>query len=114
MEREAIDDTARADWLRPFGAWENVTATVVAQQIISWYAPGFTYRLSRRGSARDDLLDGTERINGALRLLAKLIGGYYYFEDYDLHCSRALNRAPIRRRHRGGAARGSAPRGGER
>jgi len=83
---EAIDDTARADWLRPFGAWENTSATTVAQQLVAWFLPGYS-----SAGVQLDLppvtlyLDGTERVNGALRLLAKLIGGYYYFDDYVLH-----------------------------
>jgi hypothetical protein len=83
---EAIDDTARADWLRPFGAWEGVSATTVAQQVIASFAPGFSSAGVQAGLLPVTVyLDGTERVNGALRLLAKLAGGYYYFEDYVLH-----------------------------
>jgi hypothetical protein len=83
---EAIDDTTRADWQRPFGAWVNVSASTVAQQIVSTYCQGFTTAHVQAGlPAITIYLDGTERVNGALRLIAKLIGGYYYFEDYDLH-----------------------------
>ncbi|HXU05226.1 MAG TPA: hypothetical protein VN903_29910 [Polyangia bacterium] len=83
---EAIDDTARADWLRPFGAWENVSASTVAQQIVASFMPGFSSAAVQAGlPAVTVYLDGTERVNGALRLLAKLIGGYYYFDDYVLH-----------------------------
>ena len=83
---EAIDDTARADWLRPFGAWDGVSATTVAQQIVSGFMPGFSSAGVQAGLPPVTVyLDGTERVNGALRLLAKLVGGYYYFEDYVLH-----------------------------
>jgi hypothetical protein len=83
---EAIDDTARGDWLRPFGAWEGVSASTVAQQLIAAFAPGYSSAGVQAGlPAVTVYLDGTERLNGALRLLAKLIGGYYYFEDYVLH-----------------------------
>jgi hypothetical protein len=83
---EAIDDTQRSDWLRPFGAWENVSATTVAQQLIASFAPGFSAAGVQAGLAPVTLyLDGTERMGGALKLIAKLIGGYYYVEDYVLH-----------------------------
>jgi len=83
---EAIDDTARADWLRPFGAWQNVSASTVAQQIVSGFMPGFSSAGVQLGLPPVTVfLDGTERVNGALRLLAKLIGGYFYVEDYTLH-----------------------------
>jgi len=83
---EAIDDTARADWLRPFGAWEGVSATTVAQQLVATYAPGYTSVNVQAGLAPVTIfLDGSERMNGALRLIAKLIGGYFYWENFDLH-----------------------------
>jgi len=83
---EALDDTGRSDWLRPFGAWEGVSATTVAQQLIANFAPGFSAAGVQAGLPPVTLyLDGTERMNGALRLIAKLIGGYYYWEDYVLH-----------------------------
>lgn len=83
---EAIDDTARADWLRPFGAWNGVSATTVAQQIMASFAPGYSSAGVQAGLPPVTVyLDGSERVAGALRLLAKLVGGYYYFEDYVLH-----------------------------
>ena len=82
----ATDDTPRADWMRPFGAWEGVSATTVAQQLVAAFAPGFTTNHVQLGLAPVTLyLDGTERMNGALKLIAKIIGGYFYWEDFDLH-----------------------------
>lgn len=83
---EAVDDTNRASWLRPFGAWDGVSATTVAQQLIASFAPGYSSAGVQQGLAPVQVyLDGTERMGGALRLLAKLIGGYYYVEDNVLH-----------------------------
>ena len=83
---EALDDTGRSDWLRPFGAWEGISATTVAQQLVASFGPGFSSAGVQAGLPPVTLyLDGTERMNGALRLLAKLIGGYYYWDDYVLH-----------------------------
>ena len=39
---EAVDDTNRADWRRPFGAWEGVSASQMAADLVSQFAPGFT------------------------------------------------------------------------
>jgi hypothetical protein len=83
---EAIDDTQRSDWMRPFGAWENVSASTVAQQLVASFAPGFSAAGVQPGLPPVTLyLDGTERMGGAMKLIAKLIGGYYYFEDMVLH-----------------------------
>jgi hypothetical protein len=83
---EAIDDTVQSDWLRPFGAWEGVSATNVAYDLITRFMPGFLADGVQLNLPPVTLyLDGSERVNGALRLLAKLIGGYYYFENYVLH-----------------------------
>jgi len=83
---QAVDDTHRSEWQRPFGAWENVTATQVAIDLVNQFCPGFTWTGVQLGLPPVTLyLDGTERIGGALRLMAKLIGGYFYWENKDLH-----------------------------
>jgi hypothetical protein len=82
----AIDDTPRANARLPYGAWTNISATTVAQELVATFAPGFTATHVEAGLPLVTMnLDSSEGFNGALRQLAKLIGGYFYWEDFDLH-----------------------------
>jgi hypothetical protein len=81
----AIDDTSRANYKRPFGTFTG-SATTVAQQLIAQFAPGFTATHVQAGLPTVSVnFDGTEGMSSALRQIAKLIGGYFYFENLDLH-----------------------------
>ena len=79
-----IDDSPRANRKLPFGTWSNISATVIGQYIAT--LAGFT-----SVHVQADLppisvnFDGSEGANGALTQIAKLIGGYFYWEDGDLH-----------------------------
>jgi hypothetical protein len=82
----AIDDTEKLNRIRPFGAWTTVSATTLAQILITTFAPGFTTQHVQAGLESVSVnLDSTEGFSGALRQIAKLIGGYFYVEDMDLH-----------------------------
>jgi hypothetical protein len=82
----ATDDTARLNNKRPFGIWSNISATTVAQELVAEFAPGFTATHVQAGlPAITVAFDGTEGFSGALRQIVKLIGGYFYVEDLDLH-----------------------------
>jgi hypothetical protein len=82
----AIDDTARANYQRPFGTWTNVSATTVAQELIATFAPSFTtHGVAADLPAISVNFDGNEGLSAALAQIAKLIGGAFYFEDLDLH-----------------------------
>lgn len=82
----ALDDTPRANRRRPFGTWTTVSATTVAQYLVSVFAPGFTSVHVQAGLPTVSIiLDGSEGMNGALTQIANLIGGYFYWEDGDLH-----------------------------
>lgn len=82
----AIDDTARANARLPFGSWTNVSATTVAQELVETFAPAFTATHVQADLPLVSVnFDGTEGMNGAMRQLAALIGGYFYWEDFDLH-----------------------------
>jgi hypothetical protein len=82
----AVDDTARANRKRPFGTWTNISATTIAQSLVTTFAPGFT---STHVEAALPLVsitfDGSQSFSGCLASLAQLIGGYFYWEDLDLH-----------------------------
>ena len=81
-----IDDGARANRRLPFGAWANISVTTIAQQIIATFAPGFSSSAVQVGlPAATVNLDGSEGMDGAIKQLAKLIGGYYYFDNLTLH-----------------------------
>jgi hypothetical protein len=82
----ALDDSARANRKRPFGKWTNVSATTVAKDVVAQFAPGFTtYGVQAGLEPISVTFDGSEGFTGALRAIAKLIGGYFYFLDLDLH-----------------------------
>lgn len=83
----AQDDTPRANRRLPLGYWANTSATTIAQWLVSNFAPDFTSTHVQAGlPAVTVLFDGSEGgMNGCLRQLAKLIGGYFYWEDFDLH-----------------------------
>jgi hypothetical protein len=82
----ATDDTARANRRRPFGQWTNVSATVVAQQLIASFVPGFGTAFVQAGLPPVSVIfDGSEGMNRCLTQITNLIGGYWYFLDSQLH-----------------------------
>ncbi len=83
---EAIDDTARGDWLRPFADFVSQPAENVAQWLVYNFTPGPLSSVVQQGLPPVTVrYDGTSRLNEAIRELAKLIGGYFYWEDGVLH-----------------------------
>jgi hypothetical protein len=82
----AGDDLVLLNRKRPFGAWTNVSATTVAQNLITQFGPGFTSTNVAPGlPVVSVVFDGTATFGACLQQLAKLIGGYFYVEDLDLH-----------------------------
>ena len=82
----ATDDTARASRRRPFGQWTNVSATVVARALISSFVPGFGAAFVQVNLPPVTVFfDGSEGMNRCLTQITNLIGGYWYFEDKQLH-----------------------------
>jgi len=82
----AIDDTPGANRRRPFGTWVNVSATTVVTEFMTTFAPGISLARVQAGLPTISIeLDGSEGISGALKQVADLIGGYFYFEDNILH-----------------------------
>jgi hypothetical protein len=82
----AQDDTPRANRRRPFGTWTTVSATTIALSLVADFAPGFTATHVQADLPPVSLdLDGSEGMNGALGQIAQLLGGYFYWEDGDLH-----------------------------
>jgi hypothetical protein len=78
----AIDDTAQANRRRPFGTWTNVSATDVAIELIEDFAPALSTAGIEAGLPPVTvILDGTEGMSGAFAQLAKLILGYFKFEN---------------------------------
>lgn len=78
----AVDDTFRVNKRRPFGTFTNVSATTVAQTLVSSDAPGF----SASGIAASlptvtITFDGSTSFMGCFAQLATLIGGYCNAED---------------------------------
>jgi hypothetical protein len=83
----AIDDTARANRRRPLRPYVNTSATAIAQDLIATYAPGFSSAGVEAGLPNVSInFDGSEGgMKGCLTALAKLIGGYWYFENKTLY-----------------------------
>lgn len=82
----AIDDTSRANNRRPFGTWTLISATTIAQYLVTTYAPGFTSVNVQASLATVTItFDGSEDMGSCLARLATMIGGYFYWEDGDLH-----------------------------
>jgi len=82
----AIDTTARANRRRPFGTYVSVSATTIAQALVSGYAPAFsTTNIAAGLPAVSIIFDGTEDWITALARLAKAIGGYCKVEDLDAY-----------------------------
>jgi len=83
----AIDDTARANRRRPLRPYVNISATTIAQDLIATYAPGFSSAgVEANLPAVTINFDGSEGgMKGCLTALAKLIGGYWYFENKTLY-----------------------------
>ncbi len=78
----AIDDTAQANRRRPFGSWTNLSATTVAIALVTTFAPALSTAGIEAGLPPVTVfLDGTEGMSGAFAQLAKLILGYFKFED---------------------------------
>lgn len=83
----ATDDTFRANRRIPLANYTNVSATTIATALVTTFVPGFTADHVQAGLPEVSILfDGSEGgVNGCLRALCKLIGGYFYWEDRDLH-----------------------------
>ena len=83
----AIDDTARANRKRPLRPYVNVSASTIARDLIATYAPGFSSAgVESNLPAVSINFDGSEGgMKGCLTALAKLIGGYWYFENKTLY-----------------------------
>jgi hypothetical protein len=78
----AIDDTARANYRRPFGTWVNTSATTIAQAISVAYAPSFsTAGIAGALPPVSIVFDGADTFIAALVRLASAIGGYAKIED---------------------------------
>jgi len=83
---QAIDDTPLANRKLPYGQFVNVSATTIAQTLVTTFAPGFTAAGVQAGLPAVSVnFDSTEGFDGCLRQLAKLIGGYFYWDDKVLH-----------------------------
>jgi hypothetical protein len=83
----AIDDTARANRRRPLIPFMNVSASIVARELMALFAPGFSSAGVEANLPTVSItFDGSEGgMKGCLTALAKLVGGYWYFENKTLY-----------------------------
>ena len=84
---QAIDDTPLANRKLPYGAWTNVSATTIAQYLVATFCGAdFSAAAVQAGLPAVSVnFDASEGMDGCLRQLAKLIGGYFYWENRVLH-----------------------------
>lgn len=83
---QAIDDTPLANRKLPYGAFVNTSATIVGQWLVANFAPGCRADYVQANLPAISVnFDGSEGMDGCLRQVAKLIGGYFYWEDKQLH-----------------------------
>jgi hypothetical protein len=83
----AIDDTPVANRRLPFGTWTDTSASEIATYLVVSFCPaGFsTAGVQANLPAVAVNFDSSEGMDGCLRQLAKLIGGYFYWEERTLH-----------------------------
>lgn len=78
----AIDDTAKANERRPFGTWVDTSATTIARDITTRFAPTFsTAGIAANLPPVSIVFDGSDTFIAALARLATAIGGYTKIED---------------------------------
>jgi hypothetical protein len=83
---QAIDDTPLANRKLPYGAWVNTSGTIVGQWLVATFATGCRADFVQANLPPITVnFDGSEGMDGCLRQVAKLIGGYFYWEDKQLH-----------------------------
>jgi len=83
---QAIDDTPLANRKLPYGAFVDTSATIVGQWLVATFAPGCRADYVQANLPPISVnFDGSEGMDGCLRQVAKLIGGYFYWEDRALH-----------------------------
>jgi hypothetical protein len=84
---QAIDDTPLANRKLPYGQWVNTPANQIATYLVVTFCPaGFSDAGVQPNLPPVSVnFDSTEGMDGCLRQLAKLIGGYFYWEDRVLH-----------------------------
>lgn len=82
----AQDDTPKANRRIPLAYYENTPADEVAIDLVDRFVPGCTANHVQSGLPNITVnFEGSEAgVNGCLRQIAKLIGGYFYWEDRDL------------------------------
>jgi len=91
----AIDYTTRLNYLRPFGNFVNVSASTIAQSLVTTFAPAFTtYRIEAGLKAVTITFDGSADFIACLGQLAALIGGYTKVESMDVYLFLADTTAP--------------------
>jgi hypothetical protein len=78
----AIDDTARANYRRPFGTWVSVSASTIADSLVADFAPSLSDAGIEAGlPAVTITFDGSATFIACFARLAEAIGGYCKVED---------------------------------
>jgi hypothetical protein len=84
----AVDFTWLLNRRRPFGEYHNMSASAIAKDLISRYAPGFTTDFVQTNLAKVSIaFDGSWDLQTCLSVLARMIGGGHWYIDFnqDLH-----------------------------
>lgn len=81
---DLIDRTYVLNKRRPFGTWVNTSATVIAQYIVSVFAPNFTFvNVQPNLPAISITFDGQDDFMSCVRRIANAITGYCYVDYAD-------------------------------
>jgi len=85
---EAVDYTWLLNRRRPFGTYENVSASDIVRDLINRYAPGFTTNFVQTNLAKITVFfDGSSDLVTCLTIVARMIGGGHWYVDFteDVH-----------------------------
>lgn len=84
----AVDFTWLLNRRRPFGVFNNISATSIVKDLVARFAPGFTTAFTQTNLARITCtFDGTQDFATCLNRIASGIGGGHWYVDYgqDVH-----------------------------
>lgn len=94
LTNQLVWDVTCTDWTsmlnrrRPFGAYVSVSASLIAKDLITKYAPGFSSAHVQTNLAKITIyFDGSEDFGTCLSRICAAIGGGHWYMDYsaDLH-----------------------------
>lgn len=82
----AVDTQIRFNKYLPFGVWTDISATIVLQELVKNFAPGFnTFHVQPDLPTVTVLFNGNQSLAACCQEVMTQIGGYQFLDDLDLH-----------------------------